>query len=911
MPLLCTASRQGRHPRSRVVPLVAGLLLAGLAVVAPPQAHAAASAHDFADPVFSADARGEIVTIGNVTTTCDPTYANDRWSTAASRAACVGATSGATGLVRHDGAPMPPINNRLSMRHIDLDDDPTTFASTSARLRLPEGSEVLWAGLHWNGATEVPMADQLYGSSFSLPAPSVVDRFQVRLATPGSTSYETHDAAPADGIARDTWDDVNPGGTTSYAGFVDVTEQVRAAGAGTYRVADVQSCEGFGGCFGSWSITVAYAQRDLPPRNLAVWHGWQLTTPTVNRGVQEFTVNGLAPPTSGPVRARIGVVQADGDRGLGPDALEIASPSSPAWVPFVTPDRPLNPSEGDDWFNSTVTVWGERRADADASPNLLANLNHDIALVEDAGTIGNDDTSFSFRIRTAGTESLYSQVVHSAVDLYAPEIAVTKMVDPADPVGPGDEVTWTIEVRNVGIDPIRDAVLVDPLPADLTYVPGSLEVVDGGPTALVGAKTDAPGDDEGDWDPDARALRVHLGVGATATAGGTMGIAPATDGSDRAVIRFRTVVAHGVDRPATITNGARATGEGRPLADPFGPLTTAAAAEASVDVAAPDPSADLGIAKDDGDAVVQAVGDRYSYLLTATNHGPDPATGVTITDDLDPMLRFVASDTGCTTEGQRVTCPIGELAVDRSREHRIEVEVLRLPAAGETIPNVATVRGDQPDPDCVPPTEEAACNTATEATPVEPEGSPEHAIDLGITKDDGGAEVSKVGDRYGYVLTVSNAGPDTATGVTITDELSPMLAYVTSPGCSAAGQRVRCDVGELAAGAEASVELRVRVVTLPPPGQEIPNTAVVRADQPDPDCAPPTPDARCNRDHERTPRRGPAPAPAPRKPSPAPPRTGNLPITGLAGVGLVFGGLALLSLGGVAVRSSWRRTHRD
>ncbi len=32
-----------------------------------------------------------------------------------------------------------------------------------------------------------------------------------------------------------------------------------------------------------------------------------------------------------------------------------------------------------------------------------------------AEVIGNDDRSFRFRVQTAGTESLYSQVVHSAV----------------------------------------------------------------------------------------------------------------------------------------------------------------------------------------------------------------------------------------------------------------------------------------------------------------------------------------------------------------------------------------------------------------------------------------------------------------------------------------------------------------
>jgi hypothetical protein len=135
--------------------------LASLVGVGPAPTRAGAQsvdAHHFTQPVFSADARGDLTTIGNVTTTCDPTYANDRWSADESAAACTGAVTGAVDVVRHDGAPMPPINNRLSMRYVDVDGDPSTFSSSTARLTVPTGAVVLWAGLHWNAATVVPMA---------------------------------------------------------------------------------------------------------------------------------------------------------------------------------------------------------------------------------------------------------------------------------------------------------------------------------------------------------------------------------------------------------------------------------------------------------------------------------------------------------------------------------------------------------------------------------------------------------------------------------------------------------------------------------------------------------------------------------------------------------------------------------
>lgn len=712
--------------RRRAVALVAAIAIALLVVpsagpspsdaasaaAATPAAPAAAPGpHDFTQPIFSANARGDLITIGNVTTTCDPTYENDRWSAQESADACAGATGGASGLVRYDGAPMPPINNRFSMVPVDVDGDRSTFSSSTARLALPAGSVVLWAGLHWNAATAVPAADQLYGSSDQQAPPDAARRFSVRLRTPATTGYAALDAAPADGTTRDTWDDTNPGGTVSYGAYVDITDAVRAGGSGDYTVADVQACRGFGGCFGSWSITVAVADATMPPRNLNVWHGWQLTTPTVDGGVQEFAVAGITPPPSGPVEARIGVVQADGDRGLGPDTLEISSPSHPDWVAFDTIDRPLVSGE-DDWFNSTSNAYGQRRRDADARPNLLANLNQDLAMVRDRTIIGNDDDEVRFRVATAGTESLYSQVVHAAVDLYAPEIAIDKAVDATGPVRRGDEVTWTLDVANAGIDPIRHAVITDVLPDGLTYVPGSIRYGDGGPADLLGTKTDAAGDDHAEWDPATRTLRFRVGTDAGASDGGTMGIAPAADGSHQITISYRTTVDAPAD--AVMTNPARAAGEGRSLDDPFGPIVTSAEDEAIVAVA---PEIDLGITKTDDDAVVRAIGDRYEYRFEITNGGPSAATGVMVTDDLDPLLGYVSSPDGCTATDQAVTCLIGDLAAGATTTRSITVEVRALPDPGAAIPNLATVSGDQPDPDCVDTTPGALCNQDDEDTP--------------------------------------------------------------------------------------------------------------------------------------------------------------------------------------------------
>src|SRR5262249_46489411 len=64
-----------------------------------------------------------------------------------------------------------------------------------------------------------------------------------------------------------------------------------------------------------------------------------------------------------------------------------------------------------------------------------------------------------------------------------------------------------------------NTVLSDPLPPQVTYVPGSL-VITQGPNA--GAKTDATGDDQGEYVVGTNTVVFRLGVGANGAMGGTL-----------------------------------------------------------------------------------------------------------------------------------------------------------------------------------------------------------------------------------------------------------------------------------------------------------------------------------------------------------------------------------------------------
>jgi uncharacterized repeat protein (TIGR01451 family) len=86
--------------------------------------------------------------------------------------------------------------------------------------------------------------------------------------------------------------------------------------------------------------------------------------------------------------------------------------------------------------------------------------------------------------------------------------------------------------------------------------------------------------------------------------------------------------------------------------------------------------------------------------------------------------------------------------------------------------------------------------------------------DISLTKADTADPVT-VGDTFGYVITVKNTSfVNDASDVITTDTLPSQVSYVSatpsSGTCSKSGSKVTCDLGQLNAGASASVTITVK-----------------------------------------------------------------------------------------------------
>ncbi len=433
---------------------------------------------------FSTNQRGDFTIVGNTVMTCP------------NGGACTNARGGTGGKVN---------DNDWNMAYVDVDGDATTFSSSSATLTLPSGTTVLWAGLYWGGYT--------YNAA----------RGTVRLLTPAMAAYQSLTATQLDAFGA------------AYQGFVDVTAQVRSAGSGSYRVANVTSTPNTANVYGGWSLVVVWADPSQPVRNLVVFDGYANVSGTTS---VNLAVSGFVTPPAGVVNTRLGVVSYEGDLGFTGDSFSLDGTAL---------SDAVNPANN--FFNSSISRYGV--AVTDKNPNYSNQLGFDIDLVNASGVLPNSATSATIQLATNG-DTYYPGVVAFATDLYAPVFdaaGFTKTVTDLNGgvASPGDVLEYLVTMRNNGQDHAVGCVMRDTLPPNAAYVPGSLAVVSG-PNA--GPQTDAAGDDVMEYDAASRTVVARLGTGATSTSGGEIAVGTSTS------VRFRVSIAPPAPNGSVVSNQA-------------------------------------------------------------------------------------------------------------------------------------------------------------------------------------------------------------------------------------------------------------------------------------------------------------------------------------------------------------------
>jgi uncharacterized repeat protein (TIGR01451 family) len=106
-----------------------------------------------------------------------------------------------------------------------------------------------------------------------------------------------------------------------------------------------------------------------------------------------------------------------------------------------------------------------------------------------------------------------------------------------------------------------------------------------------------------------------------------------------------------------------------------------------------------------------------------------------------------------------------------------------------------------------------------------------------LTVEKTGPESVEVGQPINYLITVTNAGPEAATNVIVTDTIPSGTTFVSatpSQGSCSGTTTVTCNLGTINDGSSATITL---VVTAPMVNGQISNTATAESDESDPTAA--------------------------------------------------------------------------
>ncbi|ANN18422.1 hypothetical protein SD37_24215 [Amycolatopsis orientalis] len=685
--------------------------------------------------------------------------------------------------------------------------DPAAPGNTAsaASLSVPPGAKVLNARLYWQFNPVASSGTSGDGSKGN----------QVSIKTPGSNAYqritaETYDWFPA----------TTTGGTPTlyaYGGAADVTSLVTGAGAGQYTVADIQACQGQSisrtnlGCWGGWSLVVAYELPSEPLRYLQVWDGMQVVAGGSTPSSATIALSGIKAPTSRQPDVELGIVAGDGDAPITGDYLQVGPNASSLQTIAMPAPGGVATNNAFSSRIDQVTATGTGTNVTSRTPNPVNNVGYDARSIDITGKVPAGTTALQVKIGTVG-DALYPQTIWLVTDALEPDLQITKANDPVgntddNPPGyvtKGGDVTYTFDVANrhadgsiTDLDTATDVVLTDTLPDGVTFVAGS--------------------------NPDCSAAGQVV----------TCRLRNLAAGQSQKVA-FKVTVGAAVPDGTKLDNTGKLTFRGEDTGRPQERTSN------TVRNTVASPGYQLTKSVDLAEAVP---GDTLTYQVTLRNTGVIPVPALTVRDTLPSGTTYVSSSAskGAASGTGPIDWAVDGLAVGETATLTVRVKVEEA-AIGQELVNRATVPTGPPPvvpPDNRCPDDPTAACAKTEVP------SPSYTVTKTADKDS-----ANPGDTVRYTVTIANTGKVTAADLKVVDDLTGVLddaVYqndaAATPGSVSYVEPKLTWTGTLAAGKSAEFTYTVKVKNPNTGDNRLKN--VVTTETPGGNCPPGSTDPKC------------------------------------------------------------------
>ncbi len=312
-------------------------------------------------------------------------------------------------------------------------------------------------------------------------SPKNYDKKVVSLKGPGATTYTT-----ITGNSEIRF----PGTSNSgiFIGYQEITDYVKAHGAGAYTVADIALKEGMNsnpGLSGGWGMVVIYENPIMKSRAVTLFDGYAYVNGQLN-GVGEYgniDISGFTTVGTGQVNMKLGVMAAEGDVALTGDYLAVQKLNAdPAVYPGNYSVLNHEGNATNNFFNSSIFPVP---AAGKSNPILQNNTGVDFSMftIPNLGNsvIGNNQTSTTFRFgSTSDVFTIFGFAM--SVDAYIPEpkgiISVNSINNVTNPpilnALPGQTINYSLNITNEGTEATNNTLITIPVPATAIFHTGTI-----------------------------------------------------------------------------------------------------------------------------------------------------------------------------------------------------------------------------------------------------------------------------------------------------------------------------------------------------------------------------------------------------------------------------------------------------
>jgi uncharacterized repeat protein (TIGR01451 family) len=309
---------------------------------------------------------------------------------------------------------------------------------------MTSGAEVQYAELIWGGTTDGSVSGALNGA--------------VDFTTPNGAVSVTPDPATAQQNGN------------FYVRSADVTDLVKAAGAGMYVVGRVPATLGAVG----WTLSVTYKDPALPSRNITFFVN---DTFIYSGSPQSIEITDFGTPTTGSVNARLLVTAMQGDTNLIGDQL-LFGPTDSTLQPMSGPNNPAGnffaTQINDDNGNLDTSGTAGTMNPVIGGTSGMSRYGWDITNVDASSAMVNSQNRAVARF-TSNSDAYLISGVAVQIDVDSPKIEMQKTVNRTE-ARVRDVVTYRVLLVNTKDIEARNAVWTDILPPALQFVPGSIRV---------------------------------------------------------------------------------------------------------------------------------------------------------------------------------------------------------------------------------------------------------------------------------------------------------------------------------------------------------------------------------------------------------------------------------------------------